>query len=129
MPSQTEGRVSLALQAYRTSQLTSLRAAANAYDVSLTTLHRRHAGIQARAATSANSRKFSDLEEQVLLRKILQLSDDGFPPQRVIVEEMANTMLRTKNPSGTQTVGVKWVANFVKRHPELSSVYNRKFDI
>jgi hypothetical protein len=42
---------------------------------------------------------------------------------------MANTILRTKNPSSPQRVGTKWVANFVKRHPQLSSVYNRKFDI
>jgi hypothetical protein len=42
---------------------------------------------------------------------------------------MANTILRTKNPSSPQRVGTKWVTNFVKRHPELSSVYNRKFDI
>jgi hypothetical protein len=42
---------------------------------------------------------------------------------------MANTMLYTKNPAYPQTVGIKWVANFVKRYPELLSVYNRKFDI
>jgi hypothetical protein len=42
---------------------------------------------------------------------------------------MANTMLDTKNPASPQKVGIKWVANFVKRYPELSSVYNRKFDI
>jgi hypothetical protein len=42
---------------------------------------------------------------------------------------MANIMLRTKNPSDPQRVGVKWVTNFVKRYLELSSVYNRKFDV
>jgi hypothetical protein len=42
---------------------------------------------------------------------------------------MANTMLRTKNPACPQRVGTNWVANFVKRHPELLSVYNRKFNI
>jgi hypothetical protein len=42
---------------------------------------------------------------------------------------MANIMLQTKNPSHPQRVGTKWVANFVKPHPELLSVYNRKFDI
>lgn len=41
---------------------------------------------------------------------------------------MANIMLRTKNPTDPQTVGVNWVANFVKRYVELSSVSNRKFD-
>jgi hypothetical protein len=41
---------------------------------------------------------------------------------------MANTMLNTKQPSSPQTVSKNWVTKFVKRHPELSSVYNRKFD-
>jgi hypothetical protein len=45
------------------------------------------------------------------------------------VEEMTNTMLDTKNPASPRKVGKKWVANFVKRHPELSSVYNRNFVI
>lgn len=129
MSSQTEGRVSLALQAYICHQTSSLRATADIYDVPYTTLYRRHLGVLSRADTSANSRKFTNNEESLLLRKILQLSADGYPPQRAIVEEMANTMLRTKNPASSQKVGVNWVANFVKRHPELSSVYNRKFDI
>jgi hypothetical protein len=129
MPSQTEGRVSLALQAYTSKQLPSLRSAAYTYDVPFETLRTRHLGVLPRATTPANSRKFTNDEEQLLLRKILQLSADGFPPQRTIVEEMANTMLDTKNPASPQKVGTKWVANFVKRHPELSSVYNRKFDI
>ena len=38
-------------------------------------------------------------------------------------------MLRAKQPSGPQRVSTNWVAKFVKRHLELSSVYNRKFDI
>ena len=38
-------------------------------------------------------------------------------------------MLQTKNPVNSQKVGTKWVSNFVKRHTELSSVYNRKFDV
>jgi len=37
-------------------------------------------------------------------------------------------MLRTKNPSRPQKVGKNWVSNFVKRYPQLSSIYNRKID-
>jgi hypothetical protein len=129
MPSEIEGRISLALQAYTDDQIPSLRATANTYDVPFETLRRRHLGVFSRKETTPNSRKFTNNEEEVLLRKILQLSADGFPPQRAIVEEIANTMLRTKNPSSPQRVGINWVANFVKRRPELSSVYNRKFDI
>ena len=129
MSSQTEGRVSLAIQAYHSNQLPSLRAAANAYDVPFETLRRRHSGTSSRADTTPSTRLFTNNEEQVLLRKIFQLSAEGFPPQRIIVEEMANTMLRTKDPTSPRTVGVKWVTNFVKRHSELCSVYNRKFDV
>jgi hypothetical protein len=129
MPSETEGRISLALQAYISNQLPSLRAASNASDVPFSTLCRRHLRVCSRKETIPNSQKFTNDEEQVLLRKVLQLSADGFPPQRAIVEEMANTMLQTKNLACPQTVGTKWVANFIKRYLELSSVYNRKFDI
>jgi hypothetical protein len=99
MPSETEGRISLALQAYTDDQISSLRATANTYDVPFETLRRQHLGVFLRKETTPNLRKFTNNEEEVLLRKILQLSADGFPPQRAIVEEMANTMLRTKNPS------------------------------
>jgi hypothetical protein len=80
MPSQTEGRVSLALQAYISKQLLSLRSVAYTYDVPFETLRTRHLGVLLRATTPANSRKFTNDEEQLLLRKILQLSADGFPP-------------------------------------------------
>ena len=99
MPSETEGRISLALQAYISNQIPSLRATANVYDVPFATLRERHLGVLPRKETTPNSRKFSNNEEEVLLRKILQLSADGFPPQRAIVEEIANTMLQTKNPA------------------------------
>ena len=99
MQSQTKGRVSLALQAYICHQVPSLRAAAKAYDVPLETLRRQHLCVPSRTETLANSRKFNNSEEQLLVQKILQLSDQGFPPQRAIVEDMANTMLQSKQLS------------------------------
>jgi hypothetical protein len=71
MPSQTEGRVSLALQAYTSKQLPSLRSAAYTYDVPFKTLRTRHLRVLPRATTPTNSRKFINDEEQLLLRKIL----------------------------------------------------------
>ena len=80
MPSQTEGRVSLALQAYISHQLPSLRATADACDVPFETLRKRHLRVLLRAQTLANSRKLNNSEEEILIRKILQLSEEGFPP-------------------------------------------------
>jgi hypothetical protein len=45
---QTEGRIELALQAYRRGQFSSLRAAAQAYDISHHTLTRRYQGTPSR---------------------------------------------------------------------------------
>jgi hypothetical protein len=42
MPSETEGRISIALQAYISNQVSSLRATANIYDVPFETLRERH---------------------------------------------------------------------------------------
>jgi hypothetical protein len=128
MSSQNEGRISLALQAYNSNQVLSLRAAASTYDVPLTTLRERRTGILPRAIAPANSRKFTLEEEQIILQQVLQRSTEGLPLQRIAVEEIANTMLRTKNPSHPQKVGKNWVSNFVKRNPRLSSIYNRKMD-
>jgi hypothetical protein len=97
MPSKIEGRKSLALQAFNTHQFPSLRATAHTYDVPFESLRRGRLGVLPRAATPTNSQKLTNDEEQFLLRKIVQLSTDGFLPQRAIVEEMANTMLHTKN--------------------------------
>jgi hypothetical protein len=80
MSSQTEGRVCLALQAYNSNYIISLRAAADLYDVPFATLYDRHTGVPSRQTITANSRIFDNNEEELLVRKILQLSAEGFPP-------------------------------------------------
>jgi hypothetical protein len=67
MSSQNEGRISLALQAYNSNQVSSLRATVSTYDVLLTTLRNR------------NSRKFTLEEEHIILQQVLQRSTEGLP--------------------------------------------------
>jgi hypothetical protein len=71
MPSETEGRISLALQAYISKRIPSLRATADAYDVPFETLRKRHLRVLSRKETIPNSRKFTNNKEEVLLRKVL----------------------------------------------------------
>jgi hypothetical protein len=61
------GNISLALQAYNSNQVSSLRAVASTYDVPLTTLRERRTGILPRAIAPANLRKFTLEEEQIIL--------------------------------------------------------------
>jgi len=64
-------------------------------------------------------------EEVAIVRHILKLSEQGYPPRLADVEEMANDLLwvRNQNP-----VSKRWAANFVKRRPKLKVKFNRKYD-
>jgi hypothetical protein len=61
----------------------------------------------------------------VIVQYILQLDSKGFPPRLSSVEDMANRLLSERS---SEHVGKLWAHNFIKRHPELSTRYNRKYD-
>jgi RecB family endonuclease NucS len=64
-------------------------------------------------------------EEVAIVRHVLKLVEQGYPPRLADVEEMANSLLEIRN---RKPVGKKWAANFVKRRPELKVKFNRKYD-
>jgi hypothetical protein len=99
LQSTAEARIILALQAYQADPKLSLRRAAKIYDVHFRTLHHRSQGMQARDDCIPNSRKLSDLEEQVIFQYILDLDLRGFPPRHRDVEEMANRLLADRDAS------------------------------
>ena len=120
-----EARILLALQAYKNDPELSLRRAAKLYQVNFTTLLRRHNGVQSRANTISKSRKLSNLEEEIVIKYILDLNSRGFPPRLRGVEEMANRLLADRDMS---PVGNRWARNFVNRHEELDMRFFRKYD-
>jgi len=120
-----EAQVQLALQALQNDPKLSLRAAARIYSVHHTKLSRRRRGKESRRDIPANSRKMSDLEELVIIQYILDLDSKGFPPRLSGVEDMANRLLAERDAG---RVGVNWASTFVKRHPEVTTRFNRKYD-
>ena len=120
-----EARILLALEAYQNDPELSLRRAAKLYQVNFTTLLRRHNGVQSRANTISKSRKLSNLEEEIVIKYILDLNSRGFPPRLRGVEEMANRLLADRDMS---PVGNRWARNFVNRHEELDMRFFRKYD-
>jgi hypothetical protein len=120
-----EANIILALQALQNDPKLRIRPAARIYNVRYTTLHGRLNGIPARCDIIPNSRKLSDLEEQIIVQYILDLDSRGFPPRLRGVEEMANRLLADRDAS---PVGKNWASNFVKRHQELKTRFNRKYD-
>lgn len=122
---ENESRVILALQAIQADKDLSIRAAAKIYNVSATTIRRRRDGHTVRSDTMPNLRKLVDLEEDTIVRYVLELDSQGFPPRLSHVEDMANRLLEQR---GAPRVGKHWTSSFIKRHPELQMRFTRRYD-
>jgi len=120
-----EADINLAILALSTSQIQTERRAAATFEVSRATLHRRRAGKPARRDCQPNSKKLTQLEEQVIVSYILDLDLRGFSPTYTAVRDMADKLLAAR---GAGQVGQKWPANFVKRTDSLTTCFNRAYD-
>jgi hypothetical protein len=99
---QHEERLKLALNAYRSSEFRSYRAAAAALNVNHHTLSKRAKGILFRLKVPANGYKLTATEEQTIVRYILDLDSRGFAPRLCEVADMANKLLGVR---GGEPVG------------------------
>lgn len=124
----SEGRLCLALNAYKSGQIISLRKASTAYSVPFETLRSRYHGTVSQRDFRPASCKLTTTEEAVLIRRILDLDAQGFPPRQSIIRETANILLTSRGTVPSPTVGQKWATNFVKRTPQLRTTYTRKYD-
>ncbi|EGU86066.1 hypothetical protein FOXB_03416 [Fusarium oxysporum f. sp. conglutinans Fo5176] len=113
-----EGNIFLALQAHHKDPKLRIRRAASIYDVCPKKLGRRQKGMQSRRDLTPKSRKLSDLEEQIVVRFILDLDSRGFAPRLRGVEEMVNRLLADRD---APPVGKRWASNLVKRHKDLKT--------
>ena len=116
-----EGRISLAIQAIKKQESSSIRDAARQFQVPRTTLQRHLTGFTIRSETRANSHELTETEEQSLIQWIFSLDDRGVAPRPSTVQEMADLLLAARGDTPVQTVGENWVSKFIKRHSELSS--------
>jgi hypothetical protein len=122
---QKEAQVQLALQALKNDPKLTIRKAAKQYSAPYTTLSRRYHGIPSRTDTIANYRNLDLIEEEVIVRRVLDLYEQGFSPGYSVVEDMANLLRKTR---GASRVGKHWAANFVRRQPELRTRRSRPYD-
>jgi hypothetical protein len=85
-----EPRITLAIEAIRSSRKPSRRAAAKLYNVPETTLRARITGRPSRVETRPKVQLLTDLEKVVIVRHILDIDERGFAPRLAGVEKMAN---------------------------------------
>jgi hypothetical protein len=99
-----EADVQLAISSITSGQLKHNRRAAAVYQVSESTLRNRRAGKPARRDCQPNSKKLTQLEEEVIVSYILDLDLRGFAPTYAAVRDMANKLLGAR---GASQVGQK----------------------
>jgi hypothetical protein len=120
-----EANILLAISALEQRQISSVNQAAATFNVPQSTLSDQLAGKPARSNCQPNSKKVTALEEEVIIRHILDLDSRGFPPSLNNVRAMANKLLAKR---GAKPVGIKWPHNFVKRTESLATRFNRPYD-
>jgi len=124
-----EGRISLAIAAYRNNPKQSVRALAKAYDVPQSTLYTRIHGTPPRSEQRSINRKLSPTEEQSLVQWILDLDRRGFPPYIIDVRRMADVLLAARGQDPPpQPVGKKWVSRFIQSQSELQTKWTRRLN-
>jgi hypothetical protein len=122
-----EGRILLAIQDFQNQKISSIRGATRRFKVPEATLRRRLTGVQNRATSRANSYKLTEIEEQSLEKWILSIDSRGSAPRPSMVREMAN-VLEKRGITPVSSVGEKWVYNFIKRRPLLSSRFSKRYN-
>jgi hypothetical protein len=122
---QIEGKIQLAISDLKNGRISNIREATRIYEIPRTTLRDRLKGIEYRGEIRANNHKLTQLEEESLIKWVLDLDRRGLPPRHSLVREMANYLLLQH---GKQPVGEKWVYNLIKRRPEIDSKFSRRYN-
>jgi hypothetical protein len=98
-----EANLILAISSIERKQITSASCAALTYNVPRSTLRDRRAGKPLRRDCQPNSKKLTELEEDVIASYILDLDQRGFAPTYAAVRDMADKLLAAR---GAGRVGV-----------------------
>lgn len=120
-----EGRILLAIEVFQNRGIPTITEAARRFEVPRSTLRIRVNGQQPRSETRANKHKLTQLEKELPLKWTLSKDSRGSAPRPAMVAEMANILLAERC---TQTVGVNWVFNYIKRHHTLKTRFSRRYD-
>ena len=88
-----EGRILLAIQAFKNREISSIREVARRFNIPRSTLQDRLCGHQQRAISRANLSKLTEIEEESLEKWILSMDLRGAAPRPSIVREMADLLL------------------------------------
>ena len=123
-----EGRILLAIQAFKNQEISSIREVARRFNVPESTFRRRLRGIPNLAISCVNLRKLTQTKEESLEKWILSMDLYRAAPRPSMVREMADLLLQKRRTTSVLSVGENWVTKFVKRYPLLSSRFSKRYN-
>jgi hypothetical protein len=122
-----------AATAYRNGEYTSIRACADAFSVSYSTLSYRLSGRVSRSIACESSQILSTAEEKALVKWITRLSTAGCPITLPLTRNLAEEIQKRRValsplPRQYPPIGKHWLDRFRKRYPIISTISSRKID-
>ena len=121
----SEADIQPAISDINSQRVKSVKRAAEIYSVPRITLFYRRAGRRSRRDYEPKLKRLDKLEEEAVVRRILEESARGFAPTKADVRAMADKLLHER---GSNPVGKNWINNFVKRTLELRTRWSRPYD-
>ena len=107
----------------------SFRACAARFGVNRETLRQHTGGRATRIEANSNMSHFTPEEDQVLIKSLIEIAEQGFPDSKRYLEERVNTLLRAKLGDPTFCIGVHWVHRWLERHKgHLQKYWNTSLD-
>ncbi|CRL30130.1 Helix-turn-helix, Psq [Penicillium camemberti] len=94
-----EGRILLAIQAFKNQEISSIREVARRFNIPRSTLQDRLRGHQQRAISRANSHKLTETEEESLQKWILSMDLRGAAPRPSMKQKQKRTRSRRQIPT------------------------------
>jgi hypothetical protein len=133
MPLVDESLLLQAATAYRNGEYTSIRACADAFSVSYSTLSYRLSGRVSRSTACESSQILSTAEEKALVKWITRLSTAGCPITLPLTRNLAEEIQKRRValspiPRQYPPIGKHWLDRFRKRYPIISTISSRKID-
>jgi hypothetical protein len=99
-----EGRILLAIQAFKNKEIPSVREAARRLKFQIQHSTRLY-GVKHRAISCANLQKLTDIEEESLQKWILSMHSRGAAPRPSTIREMTNLLLEKRGTTPVISVG------------------------
>lgn len=121
-----EDAIGRAIRAYRSGQYPSIRQAAMSQGIAYETLRGRLQGRQSRRKAHELDQTLEDAEEKVVVSRIEEMDQRGFPLRVDMVRVMALKVLQQREGIDTMNValGQHWITRFLDRHIHLASKFS-----